>query len=24
VTGVRHDPWAQAHPLQVEEEKLEH
>jgi hypothetical protein len=24
VTGVRHDAWAQSHPLQVEEEKLEH
>jgi hypothetical protein len=23
VTGVRHDPWARAHPVQVEEEKLE-
>jgi hypothetical protein len=21
VTGMRHDAWAQAHPIQVEEEK---
>ncbi len=24
VTGVRHDAWAQAHPLQVEEDKVQH
>jgi hypothetical protein len=24
VTGVRHDAWAQAHPLQVEDEKPQH